>query len=92
MKKATYKEWTRINWPGNSAIPFQCEAITIKGYTFLLHKKFICLDTEVNDGRGAWAEGDTFDFTVRGQYSGAIPSDITEWDTAKRYIEKYKVR
>jgi len=52
-----YKNWTSIPWPGNSAIPFQCEAITLKGYTFLLHKKFICVDTEVNDGLGAWEEG-----------------------------------
>ena len=87
-----YKNWTSIPWPGNSAIPFQCEAITLKGYTFLLHKKFICLDTEVNDGLGAWEEGSTFDFTVKGQYSGAIPNEITEWEQAKKYIEHYTVK
>jgi hypothetical protein len=86
-----YDNWTTISWSGNSAIPFKCEAITLKGYTFILHKKFICSDIEGNNGLGSWDEGNTFDFTVKGQYSGMLPENITEWDAAKAYIETYTV-
>jgi hypothetical protein len=78
--------WIETNWEYNSAIPFKCWMKKRSyGHDVILHKEFICLDTEANDGLGSWAEGDAWEFTVKKCFSGRCPDEIKTLEEAKKY-------
>jgi hypothetical protein len=93
MKKNN--EWTEVAWPYNSAITLPCytKRISSKKTNYstpvFLHPKYVCLDTEANDGYGSWEVGEGFQFSVKGQFSGSCPEEIKTLEEAKAYVEQY---